>query len=573
METHHLVNYFKQEGANSTLCKYVERSYQRLLDGHIVTKVEEQDFERLKENLLISDNQIDKPFILNESRFYFQRYFSYESKIVDFIIKRLKVNEIAFREREDQLIQFQDIIDKLFVPTSDVDWQKIGALNCFLNNFSIISGGPGTGKTRTVSRFLCLHYLINSNSRVALVAQTGKAAARLKESLDSQLSDIQCIMGLEFINNFKSIVASTIHRVLGRNRDSLGAVFNHNSNKTIPYDLVIIDEASMVDLPLMAKFMEAIDDKTDVIMLGDKNQLSSVEAGSVFGDLCDAFNLNGFSESKMSLFEKLGSILNTDEPQASKKSLLDVAVQFKKSYRFDSNKGIGKFSQHVLNQKLDESEYLKELEEETQGVQVEYDYGEGFNSKLQFFELLPQEERICEALKLLTKVKVLTAVKNGKRGFFELNRLIENHLESKSLIVCKEGFYHHQPIMITQNDYSLNLFNGDMGLVREESGDLFFFIEDSQEAVGYRKIPVGFIQNYQTVYAMTVHKSQGSEFEHVITVLPESSESQILNRELLYTAVTRAKHQALVIGTKDVIQATIEKKVKRVSGIKERLSI
>lgn len=566
MEADQLTKYFKAEGADPVLCNYIEQGYERLLEGHIVTEVD--NVSTFKMSKLISSLG-DKPFVLNENRFYFQRYYAYETDIINWIKDRIELNASIFNVQEKATLVSKNLIDKLFQPTEKLDWQRIGAINCFLNNFSIISGGPGTGKTRTVARFLCLYFTQKPLARVALVAQTGKAAARLKESLDNQYSDLERIMGIEFMLNFKSIEASTIHRILGRNQDSLGTVFHHNKEKPLTHDLIILDEASMIDLPLMAKLLTAISPKTTVVIMGDKNQLSSVEAGSVFGDLCDALSLNQFSNEKINVLNKLNSNLSSFQ---NDNNFAGIAVQFQKSFRFDENKGIGKFSKSILHESLLLEDYRRTLDSEEQGVQLVDDLtNEAFKSKLNYFGLYVQEKSIPKALKLLAKVKILTALKQGKKGYNEMNLQVEAYLEAQGLIEVAVGFYHNQPIMITQNDYSLNLFNGDVGLIRAEESGLHFYIEDSSQELGYRKFPVGFIRNYQTVYAMTVHKSQGSEFEHVIVVLPDDSASRILSRELIYTAVTRSSFQVLVVGTEHVIQASLSHKVERVSGIKERL--
>ena len=569
METNYLRTYFKSEGADTVLCDYIEKGYERLLEGHIVTEVTDK-IKELAASELVS-NTGDQPFVLDQNRFYFQRYFSYETDIIDCVKSRVALNKKVLEQREGVLLKSETLVNQLFEPTEEFDWQRIGALNCFLNNFSIISGGPGTGKTRTVARFLCLFFSEKPLARVALVAQTGKAAARLKESLDRQMSDIKGIMGNEFMENFKGINSSTIHRVLGRDMSSLGAEFSHGKERKLPYDLIMLDESSMIDLPLMAKLLNAIDPETAIIIMGDKNQLSSVEAGSVFGDLCETLELNQFPEEKISLFSQLGADLRSFE---STNDYAGLAVQFQKSFRFDEFKGIGKFSKGILSSTLNLEDYHKQLSVEEEGVQIVEDITNAdFESKLSFFEEYAQEKYISKALKLINKIKILTAVSKGKKGYNEMNRIVEAYLESKNLIEVSVGFYHNQPIMITQNDYALNLFNGDVGLVRMETSGLHFFIEDPTQKEGYRKIPVGFIRNYQTVYAMTIHKSQGSEFEQVIVVLPDDEESRILSRELIYTGVTRSSFQVLLVGPNNVIEKSISHSVERVSGIKERLSL
>ena len=442
-----------------------------------------------------------KPFVIQNGQAYLHRYFQYETQIIANI-------------------------------------RRLG------NNFRIITGGPGTGKTFGVSTNLVHLFSENLNLKVALAAPTGKAAARMNESITRFAEDPQNSIDEAVHTRLTGLKAQTIHRLLGYISDSV--FFRHNEKNRLPYDVVIIDECSMVDGAMMAKLLNAIDKHTILYLLGDKDQLASVEAGSVFGDLC----------------------------RAKESELLKGKVEVKtKSWRFEPDKGIGKFSHEVIGgniasidsyagdeQLIIDTTFSKELFEQYALLYREY--------------IL--EEDIKSALQKLNRIRFLCVTRENDLSVSQVNQQIQYLLSTRieGFKPKSEGFYHNQPIIITQNDYQLGIFNGDVGIIRKEKTNngevLFAFFETSDGET--KKIQAGYLNNYESVFAMTIHKSQGSEFDNVVVLLPEKQGGKLLTRELLYTGVTRARKKVLLQTSLQVLEKCVERSVSRASGLEKRLT-
>lgn len=446
------------------------------------------------------DTKKVKPFIINNGKAYLQRYYTYETSIVE------NINRIANN-----------------------------------NRLKIVTGGPGTGKTYNVANELIQLFSKNLNLRVALAAPTGKAAVRVNESIKQFAEKQENSINVNIKELLSALRAQTIHRLLGFQKDSV--FFRYNTKNYLPYDVVIVDECSMIDGALMAKLLDAISDSTQVFLLGDKDQLASVEAGSVFGDIC----------------------------RAHEAPFLKKSIEFKtKSYRFDSDKGIGKFSKQLIDGALNSFEIYDGDEQMT--IDTAYD-DRLFEKYASEYLAYIRESDIKAALNKLNKVRFLCVTRENQKSVSETNKRIERILKTSisdtSIFNPKEGLYHNQPIIITKNDYDLGLFNGDIGLVRKVGETLFAHFESTDGEI--KKIQGGYINDFETVFAMTIHKSQGSEFEHVVVILPEKPAGKLLTRELLYTAVTRAKTKVLLQTSEAALMYCIKNEVLRSSGLEQRL--
>jgi exodeoxyribonuclease V alpha subunit len=519
--------------------------------------------------LVAKNGQEDQPFVLQDERLYLQRYFRYESKCLDRILSFLKEEKDQFQSRKIVLLAQQELIRKLF-PESSIpgpDWQLAAAVSAVLNNFSIITGGPGTGKTTTVARLLAILYQLNPEIKVALAAPTGKAAARMAESLRN--NRFEWLPG--FAEKLASTHPSTIHRLLRTKRGT--PYFQHNSSLPLKADVVIVDEASMIDVALFAKLLDAIGPETRLILLGDKDQLASVEAGSIFGDLCfSADAVNGFPEAQ---FELLNEFVATPERKyptdkiaaASPHPLTGHIVELQYSHRFASNIGIGVLSRSVLE---NDPEMLDSILESNQ-VKIDPTFRqELFKSFVEGYESYIIEKDIRSALKKFGDLRVLCATREGPQGLYALNKAIEAHLHDKKWIDARSVFYEHRPIILTRNYYEHGLFNGDTGILRlNEDGNMMAWFEDSTGEL--KAVAPGFLSDAETAFTMTIHKSQGSEFADVMMVLPKQGGRSLLTRELLYTGITRAKKRVLIQSTDDVFRSAMSRRVQRASGIAERL--
>jgi len=525
-----------------------------------------------------TDPNTIRPFILHKDQFYLYRYFNYETQILQSIGRLLNTEASTQIARRTELEKIKGtILDfKAKYPTDNlldnekIDWQIVAAIIGVQNNFSIITGGPGTGKTTTVAKILALLFSINPNCRVALAAPTGKASMRMAESL--KLTELPIKKQIK--DRFQLLSPNTIHKLLKYIPDSI--YFKHNQNNPLPYDVVIVDEASMIDVALFAKLLDAIGPNTRLILLGDKNQLASVEAGSLFGDLCKTIKSGNFLSSVETEF--INQFIPDNERKISNEHIKTInhqldqhIIELQLSHRFKSSGGIGKLSHAIIN---NVENALKEFVSSQTDPSIVIDTTVDtilFEQFIDGYRQFIEEADILKALKKLNDLRVLCAVRDGAQGLYHINKTIEAYLTKKKLINLDTDFYENRPIIITKNNHELGLNNGDIGIIRKDSnGNKRAWFEDGKNNI--RPIMPGYINNAETVFAMTIHKSQGSEYNQVFVILPESSGNKLLTRELLYTAVTRAKQKVFVQTSETILLQTASGTVKRASGITTRFN-
>jgi len=519
------------------------------------------------------------PLIRDDSdRLYFYRYWEYEKKLIDLIHSRIRsdVEEIKPEKLKRHL-------DTFFPETENtgIDWQKLAAAVVLFKRFCVISGGPGTGKTYAIARILAT--LIEQHDperlRIYLAAPTGKAAARLAESIGNAKRALTCDpKTLEVIPD----VSSTIHRMLKPVKGS--SYFTYNRKNPLPADVVVVDEASMVDLPLMSKLAQALPENSRLILIGDRHQLASVQAGSVLGDICGDKVDNGFSKT---FARTLAAAVNCNpkqltSPRRTKSDIQDSMVYFTRSYRFEKESGINILSRAVNKGAVDD--VLNILRQDRY---PELDWVP-LSSHVNHHKLLSKSihehyGRLCdendprEVLDKLNRFRILCAVNKGRMGVDTINAKAAAGLAAKENNRVPGGFkpewYHGRPILITANDYNLGLFNGDVGIAM-----IFETANDKTCHVYFRSGSAGTLQRFapsrlprhQDVYAMTVHKSQGSEFDEVLLVLPEK-DNPVLTRELLYTGITRARRKLSILASESVIRSAVSKQIERASGLRDAL--
>lgn len=583
---HQFASFFKSEA----LQPYAYLVSRKLHEGHICLRLDELDDEKetlpaslqrdgvktdlQKEAFVTTADGPKQPFVLHNDRLYLQRYFNYETMILKRVMEFIAAEKVCEAERVKLLKAQQPFIQSLFkspiaVTHPKVNWPLAAAVSGVLNNFTIITGGPGTGKTTTVAKILAILFTIDPALKVALAAPTGKAAARMAESLKNASLEVDAGIA----EKFQSLQPSTIHRLLKNIKDT--PYFKHHKKNPLDYDVLIIDESSMIDVALFAKLLDAIAPTTRLILLGDKDQLASVEAGSLFGDLCQAQErLNVFSEDRAALINALNDVplaqLTMHEiAQPTGHPLFQHIVELQHSHRFKSEEGIGKFSAAIIQNEEDVIKAFMIPGADAQ-VQVDMEYAEEhFVNFVKGYEDYIREKDIKVALLKLNRLKILCAIREGEQGLYALNRKVEKYLQDRKLISLSHEFYEHRPVMVTSNNYQLGLFNGDVGIIRkDENGVLKAWFEDS-EGIPKPVIP-GLLSSVETVYAMTIHKSQGSEFERIMLVLPDAENISILTRELLYTGLTRARSGILLQGKETVILQAAAMKVQRASGIAQR---
>lgn len=559
---------------------YLYQLFKKMGEGHICLHLANGSEEaqlpplQLPMPLVTTEEEGYEPFVLHRNRLYMHRYFRYETLFLRRILRFLEEGAGMREERLAMLDAHRNFISSLFGQTATAappvpDWQLAAALTGVINQFTIITGGPGTGKTTTVAKILAILYTLQPGTTVALAAPTGKAAARMAESLrNTQLPAAPEITGL-----FAAITPSTIHRLLKPLHDT--PYFRHNAADPLPYDVVIVDECSMIDVALFAKLLDAVGPGTRLLLLGDKDQLASVEAGSLFGDVCQAQPvLNLFSGERL-------QFINTFIQQPEKKlpdtaighdsshPLFQHLVELRYSHRFSDDKGIGKFSKAVIQNQPDKIRLFLQPGYDEQVVVDQLYITQVFEDFIAGYEDFLQEKDIRTALRKMNQLRVLCAVREGESGLYAVNLAIEKYLHNRRLINSYQEFYENRPVILTRNYYEHRLFNGDTGIIRaDENNVLMAWFEDSEGEL--RAVLPGYLTEAETVFAMTIHKSQGSEFNQVLVILPPASDVAILTRELLYTAVTRAKNKVYIQASEEVILQTAARFVERASGIAAR---
>ncbi|GAA3551992.1 exodeoxyribonuclease V subunit alpha [Zobellella aerophila] len=462
-------------------------------------------------------------------------------------------------------------LDRLVPESACLNWQKQAVATALAGRFAVISGGPGTGKTTTVTRLLGL--LVSTADRpplIRLVAPTGKAAARLSESIGAARHSLD--LPPEVIAAIPD-QAGTLHRLLGvipgRRR------FRHHRDNPLHLDVLVVDEASMVDLPLMACLLDALPPHARLILLGDRDQLASVEAGAVLGDIC-AFAEQGISPKHGWWLQRVTGQDLSAWMTAEGSPLRDQLCLLRKSYRFDAGSGIGRLAAAVNGGQV--AVLRQTLAMDFQDIAQHGLAGEGYGQLLHlclqgyrpYLEAIRAGRPPVEVLKLFGRFQLLVALREGPLGVAGLNEAIVAGLVKQGLIGRQEWFAG-RPVMVMENDHAQGLYNGDIGIVlADAAGELRVWFQLPDGALkGFRpsRLPA-----HETVYAMTIHKSQGSEFAHTVLVLPTEL-NPILTRELVYTGITRAKSRLDLFVEPGILERAIVRRIERASGLQARLAL
>jgi exodeoxyribonuclease V alpha subunit len=518
------------------------------------------------------------PLLLSGDFLYFQRMWQYEQCVAHFF------SETELSDVDNTEIQL--ILTTLFPESTQIDWQKIAAAVALTSRVSVISGGPGTGKTTTVAKILAalikLGHQQQHRLRIELAAPTGKAAARLTESLGYAMKQ------LPLNDDERELLpsqAKTLHRLLGAQPES--QQFRYHRDNPLALDILIVDEASMVDLPMMGKLIEALPDSAKLIFLGDKDQLASVEAGAVLGDICRFAN-KGYSPERAAQLERLAGCSLSEFTSNKGPAIRDSLCLLRHSYRFSADSGIGQLAfavntgnvkrvDDILAQNFtDIHNYIPSAMPDNESdaeAKMSESYANMLLDVVGFYQhyllAVKAKEKPADVLHKFNQYRLLAALREGAYGVSGLNDKLEKLLHRQGLITkpynLKHKHYVGRPIMISRNDSALGLFNGDIGII---------LLDEERQMRAYFQFPDGTIRGIQpnrlpaheTAYVMTVHKSQGSEFAHTALVLPYVY-SPVITRELVYTAMTRAKNELSLYGSKKVLRRAIETPTKRRSGL------
>ncbi len=548
------------------------------------------------------EDQRRTPLILDRAnRLYLYRYWEYEQELAELIYKRCCSSEFLPTQLEPGEITSCSKLFSTFSANSSgaVDWQQVAVYTALTNPFSVITGGPGTGKTTVVAAIIALLLEHNPDCRIKLCAPTGKAQARLREAVMSELDNLNCSEPVR--QRITGLEAFTLHAMLGTIHNSPD--FRHGPDNPLDAQLVIVDEASMVSLPIMTKLFLALAPETRIILLGDKDQLASVESGAVLADICEASELNRFSPVFTEGFARISGSTMPQLPSTTNPSwLTDCAVELKVSHRFDDNAGIGLVRNAVnkVNSEPAAQNALNITANENSGQFKLLPLPEYATLESRLDEILSRQDIVLKdgqpvpfraypdilnsnvpdaldrTFEILNNFKILCAARHGFFGVLNLNAIV------RRLLKLENDYASGLPLLITENDYSLNLFNGDIGICRgtiNSKGlqETRVFFPNSRYDGTNPDIPryVSFaptqLPAHESVFAMTIHKSQGSGFRNVLMILP-SRDSSLLTRELIYTGITRAGKYAELWANNDIFIKAITRKTLRDTGLSESLA-
>jgi exodeoxyribonuclease V alpha subunit len=515
-----------------------------------------------------------KPLILDaKNRLYLQRYWQYEQDVACNILSRISLPQDDKFDKKELAAKLQLFFPEP-PPEGKINWQRVAATAAMLKKFLVISGSPGTGKTTTITKIMALILDVGKrNLRIALAAPTGKAAARLQESVQKTKAKLICADAVKVLIPNE---AQTIHRLLGSISDS--PFFQFNEDNQLPYDLVVVDEASMVDLPLLAKLLNALPKDAQIILLGDKDQLASVDAGVVLGDICAQSAADIYSHDFAGVVADLSGekLIVTDMPAG----VQDSIIQLQTNFRFAEDSGINILSHAVNSSNVPGFLGLLQGHDHCDIDWIDLNLRDGLQKKFakmviagysEYLKAVNSRAREEEIFECFEKFRILCALRVGNWGTQTINTYVEKILSEAGLVNPHGLFYEGMPVMVLQNDYRLHLFNGDVGIIlKERTGnqEMRAFFRDDQGKL--RKVVPARLPKHETVWTMTVHKSQGSEFERILLVLSDR-DVPVVTRELVYTGITRARRNVQIWAGKEVLTKAISRRISRQSGLTDAL--
>jgi exodeoxyribonuclease V alpha subunit len=516
------------------------------------------------------------PLVLDDAgRLYLHRYFDYERRLAR---RLMQLAASPLYELADDAAS-RDRLNALFAsdPTrlgERAAWQKIATALAMLRKLVIISGGPGTGKTATVVNLLACLLAQDPDCRIKLAAPTGKAATRMRDAVRARSEHLPSEIAARLPSD-----AFTIHRLLGVTRGS--EEFRHHAANPLPIDVLVVDEASMLDLALATRLLDAVPDDARVILLGDKDQLAAVEAGAVFSEICADPSLSD------EMRERLGALVGIDAARILPASpveptpLHDSVVWFSENFRFATDSGIGRLASLVNAGDAEQAlTWLRSGGDSSvtwlgDGNRVPHasTMARAQQGYVAYCDAVQSGAGLVELFAAFGRFRVLCAEREGARGVAGMNEALSHWFRATLDHPLDPGsrspWYPGRPVMVLRNDYVLKLFNGDVGIVLpDDAGDLMVQFPDADGT--FRAITPARLPEHDTAFATTVHKAQGSEFDEVMLMLP-SKTSRVVTHELIYTAVTRARACVVIASDANSLAEGVASATTRHSGLIERM--
>ena len=521
----------------------------------------------------------DSPLVLESGLLYLRRYREYERALA------AGLKRLAAHVRDDpDFSAMRPLFAALFPRAAEGDRQARAAALALVQSLLLITGGPGTGKTTTIARLLLLLVAQadarGETLRIALAAPTGRAADRMSESLHAAVAALEDLPALQpqWLSALP-VQASTLHRLLGSQPGS--PQFRHHARQPLPFDVIVVDEASMVDLPLMCKLVDAVAEGARLILLGDRDQLPSVEAGDVLAAIGDAAGdgdvlpeaLAGVLAPLVSDVAEVRGFATHVAPtlRAGERSPLHGhRVQLLQGYRQSDQLDLAPLAHAVRDGDADLTLSLLQGEG-LRGVHFHERIASPLaaatrEALLSHWRGLLAETDPAQALHMANRLRLLTALRDGPQGASTLNAQIEEALAGGQ----RDAYFHGRLLLVTENSYRHGLFNGDVGIcMRGADGNPVVYFTGGAD--GTRGFHPAALPAHASAFALTVHKAQGSEFDQAWIVLPQQ-DARTLSRELLYTALTRARHQVHLFSSEHVLRTLLARKAERVTGLAKRLA-
>ncbi len=519
------------------------------------------------------DGKSVTPLVLDDGRVYLGRFHDAERRVAAAIRARIENTTEHSNVFRPELVE---LFRNLFPNSAgEIDWQGVAAAGALRSRLLFIAGGPGTGKTTVAARILALLLHEQPSLRITLAAPTGRAATRLAEAVTAASAGMPVS---DILRDSMPQQGTTLHRLLGYNPGA--DRFRFGPENLLTEDVIVVDEASMVDLLMMDALFGALRPSARVIVLGDPEQLMSVDTGFVLGDITRAAGRGGETHGVglSSAYAALSGVALPIDPMAP--PLRDTVVRLRRSYRFEKQPGIGLLANAIQSQNAnaavdvlrdanfpDVSLHTRNPDEGSSRAKHSRDISSLLTTLLPHIDAYFAATSPLDALRALSAFRILCALRAGDTGVAGINATVERIFRSRGKDTV--GWYDHRPVLITVNDPATQLFNGDVGVTLTTNGRTEVFFLTGNDAV--RSMSPSRLPLHETAWAMTVHKAQGSEFDHVLFVLPDV-DSRVLSRELLYTGVTRARKTVTIAGSEEMLRMAMGRTAMRASGLEGRLS-